>query len=89
MTCEPSRWFCPPAGFSEGPPEPGTHGGTRTRSQVAIVAGGHPDAVLLARSLNDRPQIEATEWAATVAGLLSIDRSALSSAAGSSLLPNT
>src|SRR5204863_230648 len=53
--CAPQRWFCPPAGFSEGPPEPGTHGGVRTRSQVAIVAGGHPDAVALATVLNSTP----------------------------------
>ena len=85
--CEPGRWFCPPAGFMTGPPEPGTHGGVRTRSQVAIVAGGHPDAIALAKALSGRPQIEAAEWAPTLAGLLSIDRSALSSTAGSSLLP--
>jgi hypothetical protein len=87
--CAPGRWFCPPAGFSDGPAEPGTHGGVRTRSQVAIVGGGHSDAIALARMLNERSQIEATEWAATLAGLLSIDRSALSSAAGSSLVPTT
>ncbi|MEY2421362.1 MAG: hypothetical protein QOI95_1429 [Acidimicrobiaceae bacterium] len=87
--CEPGRWFCPPAGFSDGPPDRGTHGGVRTRSQVAIVAGGHPDAGLLARSLNERGQIDATEWAPTIGALLNIDRSALSNAVGSSLLPNT
>jgi hypothetical protein len=68
--CSPGHWFCPPAGFSDGPPEPGTHGGVRTRNQVAVVAGGHPDAVALARSLNARSQIDATEWAGIVVGLL-------------------
>jgi arylsulfatase A-like enzyme len=87
--CEAGRWFCPPAGFSDGPPDLGTHGGIRTRSQVAIVAGGHPDAIALARTLNDRPQIEAAEWAPTVAGLLTIDRNLLSSAAASTPEPNT
>jgi hypothetical protein len=87
--CEPGRWFCPPAGFSDGPPEPGTHGGVRTRAQVAIVAGGHPDAIALARTLNDRTQIAATEWAPTLAGLLSIDRNLLSSATASAPNPNT
>lgn len=68
--CAPGHWFCPPGGFSDGPPEPGTHGGIRTRNQVAIVAGGHPDAVALARSLNARTQIDATEWAGIVTGLV-------------------
>ncbi|MEY2434668.1 MAG: hypothetical protein QOC92_4393 [Acidimicrobiaceae bacterium] len=87
--CEPGRWFCPPAGFFDGPPEPGTHGGVRTRAQVAVVAGGHPDAIALARMLNDRAQIDATAWAPTLAELLSIDRSALSSSIGSALDPNS
>ena len=82
------RWFCPGLRVLRGPAEPGT-AAFGTRSQVAIVAGGHPDAIALARTLNARPQIEATEWAPTLAGLLSIDRSALSNARGSSLVPNT
>jgi Type I phosphodiesterase / nucleotide pyrophosphatase len=86
---EPGFAFRPPAPFRQEVPDLGGHGGIRTRSQVAIAAGGHPDAFALARALDARPQVEATEWAATVASLLSIDRSALSSAAGSSLLPNT
>ena len=86
--CAPQRWFCPPAGFADGPPEPGTHGGVRTRNQVAIVAGGHPDALALAAVLNATPQIDATCWAPTLLDVLSIDRNALNSAAGSSLLPN-
>src|SRR5439155_5211626 len=66
----PRRWFIPPAGFSTGPPDRGTHGGIRTRNQVAIVAGGHPEAIALARTIGARPQVEATEWAAHVTGLL-------------------
>jgi hypothetical protein len=80
---EPRHCFRPPAAFRQEPPDRGAHGGIRTRSQVAIVAGGHAAAITL------RSQIEATEWAPTLAGLLNIDRSALSSAAGSSLVPNT
>ena len=50
----------------------GTHGGERTRSQVAVAAGGHPDAGELARSLNGRDHIDATEWAPAMARLLEI-----------------
>jgi hypothetical protein len=87
--CEPLRWFCPPAGFMDRPPDLGTHGGPRTRAQVAIAAGGHPDAIALAAALNSRDQIDATAWAPTIASLLSIERNEFSSAIGSSLLPNT
>ena len=38
--CVPGRTF----GFRELPTEPGTHGGPRTRTQVAVVTGGHPAA---------------------------------------------
>ena len=72
VSCAPRRWFTPPAGFLTGPADRGTHGGERTRSQVAIVAGGDPHAVQLARSLRDRGQIDATEWAPMIAGLLEI-----------------
>ena len=64
--CAPRRWFCPPAGFLSGPADRGTHGGVRTRSQVAVVAGGSQEARLLARSLNDRRQVEATEWCESI-----------------------
>jgi hypothetical protein len=81
--CAPRGWFCPPAGFLSGPADRGTHGGVRTRSQVAVVAGGAAAAIAL------RPQIEATEWAPTVAELLNIERSRLSNGMGSSLVPKT
>jgi arylsulfatase A-like enzyme len=80
---EPRRWFTPPAGFLDGPPDRGTHGGPRTRNQVAIVAGGAPRRPALP------DQVDAGAWAATVLSVLNIDRSALHSSAGSSLLPNT
>ena len=68
--CAPGHWFCPPEGFSDGPPDRGAHGGVRTRNQVAIVAGGHPAATELGRSLNGWPRIFATKWAPTVVRLL-------------------
>ena len=72
VACAARRWFNAPAGFMSGPPDRGTHGGERTRSQVAVAAGGHPHAGELARSLNDRGQIDAAEWAPTIARLLEI-----------------
>jgi len=70
----PRRWFTPPAGFSTGPPDRGTHGGIRTRNQVAVVAGGHPDAIALARAVDARPQIDAAEWAGHLTALLGVSR---------------
>jgi hypothetical protein len=72
VACAPRRWFNAPAGFMSGPADRGTHGGERTRSQVAVTAGGHPHADELARSLNDRGQIDAAEWAPAIARLLEI-----------------
>jgi hypothetical protein len=71
----PQRWFTPPDGFITGPPDRGTHGGIRTRNQVAIVAGGHPDAVSMARAIDRRHRVDATEWAGIVTGLLGISPS--------------
>jgi hypothetical protein len=71
--CEPRRWFCPPEGFGSDPPDRGAHGGERTRSQVAIVGGGHPKAAALAHSLKGRTHVDATDWAPIVAGLLDLD----------------
>ena len=72
VSCAPRRWFNPPAGFSDGPADRGTHGGERTRSQVAIVAGGHPRALALARTLNDRAQIDAADWAPAITSILGL-----------------
>jgi hypothetical protein len=68
--CAPRRWFCPPAGFLTGPPDRGTHGGIRTRSQVAIAAGGHPGAVSLAAWLHRRSEIAAAEWRENIMRIL-------------------
>ena len=68
---EPRYCFRPPAPFRQEPADRGAHGGVRTRNQVAIVGGGHPEAAILARSLNARSQIDATEWAGIVVGLVS------------------
>jgi len=69
--CAPRRWFAPPKGFLTGPADRGAHGGERTRSQVAIVGGGHPSAAALAHSLKGRTHVEATDWARIVVGLVS------------------
>ena len=50
----------------------GTHGGPRTRAQVAVVAGGHPAVEPLARALRDTP-IAAADWAPTIAALLDVE----------------
>ena len=87
--CEPKRWFSAPGGVLERPrrsPEPTA---ARAAPQVAIVTGGHRDAHALARSLNGRAQIEATEWAPTIAGLLKHRPQRVSSGTGSSPVPNT
>ena len=75
VACRPRRWFNAPAGFMSGPADRGTHGSERTRNQVAIVAGGHPSATALARRLNERGTIEATEWAPAVARALEVQLS--------------
>jgi len=72
VACTPRRWFSPPAGFMSGPADRGTHGGERTRAQVAVVAGGHPGASALARTLNERGSIDATEWAPAMAQALGV-----------------
>jgi arylsulfatase A-like enzyme len=65
--CVPGRTF----GFAEMATEPGTHGGPRTRTQVAVVTGGHPLAAPLARAATARP-VSATDWAPTIAALLDL-----------------
>jgi arylsulfatase A-like enzyme len=74
----PGRTF----GFTELPTEPGTHGSPRTRSQVAVVTGGHPAAARLARAAAARP-VSAVDWAPTIATLLDLE---LPHASGRSLL---
>ena len=37
-----------------------------------VQRGGHPDTLALGRALNDRGQIDATEWAPTLARLLEV-----------------
>ncbi|MEY2455606.1 MAG: hypothetical protein QOK06_700, partial [Acidimicrobiaceae bacterium] len=55
-----------------GGPEPGQHGGSTTRAQVAVAAGGHPAAREIAASIGSRPP-EAADWALTIAALLDLD----------------
>jgi hypothetical protein len=69
-------------GFEELGIELGTHGGPRTRSQVAVVTGGHPAAGRLAHALAER-RVAAADWAPTVAALLDLE---LPGATGRSLL---
>jgi arylsulfatase A-like enzyme len=75
---EPGRAF----GFTGDPTRLGTHGGPRTRGQVAVVAGGHPVVEHLARAVTEAP-VEAADWAPTIATLLDVP---LPSAAGRALL---
>jgi arylsulfatase A-like enzyme len=69
---EPHRWFALPPGFDLGGPEPGQHGGSTTRAQVAVAAGGHPAAREIAASIGSRSP-EAADWALTIAALLDLD----------------
>jgi hypothetical protein len=64
----PGRTF----GFVELATEPGTHGSPRTRTQVAVVTGGHPAAGRLAGAAAAR-SVSATDWAPTIAALLDLD----------------
>ena len=74
----PGRAF----GFAEMGTERGTHGGPRTRAQVAVVTGGHRSVEPLVRAVANQ-RISATDWAPTIATLLGVD---LPPAAGRSLL---
>jgi hypothetical protein len=62
--------------------ERGTHGGPRTRTQVAVVTGGHPLVPRLAATTAAR-RVTAADWAPTVAALLDLE---LPRATGHSLL---
>jgi hypothetical protein len=79
VAAEPGRWFAPAGTEVE---LKGVHGGLATRTQVAVVAGGHPAVSRLASSLARRVP-EAPDWAVTVAELLDVD---LPTATGRSLL---
>jgi arylsulfatase A-like enzyme len=75
------RVFAVPSGFQAGVPR-GHHGGAATRDQVVAVAGGHPRAAALCRSvagLNPPAQ----DWAPTIADLLGLE---MPTASGRSLL---
>ena len=79
VSAEPGRWFAPAAAEVE---LKGVHGGLATRTQVAIVAGGHAAVPRLAAGLARRVP-EAPDWAVTIAELLDLD---LPTATGRSLL---
>jgi hypothetical protein len=64
----PGRAF----GFEEMGTELGTHGGPRTRTQVAVVTGGHPLVAPVAAAVAAR-RVNAADWAPTVAALLDLD----------------
>ncbi len=64
---EPGRVF----GFAEMPTELGTHGGPRTRTQVAVVTGGHPLVEPLAGAVATT-RVGAADWAPTIATLLGV-----------------
>jgi len=65
--CVPGRTF----GFTELPTEPGTHGSPRTRTQVAVVTGGHAAVEPLARAAAGRT-VGGADWAPTIATLLDL-----------------
>jgi arylsulfatase A-like enzyme len=69
-------------GFEGAPTRAGTHGGPRTRAQVAAVTGGHSAVGTLARAVEAGP-VHAADWAPTIAELLGLE---LRTATGRSLL---
>jgi arylsulfatase A-like enzyme len=71
VDARPGRWFALPPGF-DTPAEPGHHGGSATRAQVAVVGGGHPAAGALAAAARARGEVAAADWAPTVAALLGV-----------------
>ncbi len=75
---EPGRAF----GYFGTPTRLGSHGGPRTRAQVAVVTGGHPAVVGLSRAVSVGP-LEAADWAPTIAALLDLE---LPTATGRSLV---
>src|SRR5262249_23657543 len=69
-------------GFAGTPTRLGTHGGPRTCTQVAVVAGGHPPVEPPAPALSTE-RVRAADWAPTIAALLDLR---FPSATGRSLL---
>ena len=80
---DPGRWFALPPFMDQSWREPGHHGGSTTRTQVAIVAGGHPAAARLRDAAAAKRVVEATAWAPTAAALLGVP---LPDATGAALL---
>jgi Type I phosphodiesterase / nucleotide pyrophosphatase len=68
VSAERGHWFAP-AGTKL--PLKGLHGGLGTRSQVAVVAGGHPAVEPIAATLHRRTP-NAEDWAVTFADLLGV-----------------
>lgn len=89
LTAVPGGWVVwPAAGGWYGPEEfagfmEGMHGSPRTQPQVAVVAGGHPQARRLVAALRDGPRPDARDWAPTLAALLGVE---MPTATGRSLL---
>ena len=79
VSAETGRWFAPAGTVL---PFKGMHGGLNTRTQVAIVAGGHPAVGGIAAGLARR-RPDAEDWAVTLAELLEVE---LAAATGRSLL---
>lgn len=71
VDAEPGRWFALPPGF-EVDPEPGHHGGSATRAQVAVIGGGHPASTAVGAGARARGEVGAADWAPTVAALLGL-----------------
>lgn len=63
--CERGRYF----GAFESPLLKGVHGGIHTRTQLALVSGGHPARRRLTAMVNAGP-VPAEAWAGAIAGVL-------------------
>lgn len=63
--CEPGRFFGP----FDSPVFRGVHGNEATRTQLAMVTGGHPSKHRAAEVVNTGP-VQATAWATTIKRLL-------------------
>jgi hypothetical protein len=88
LTVEGGWIVWPTAGGWYGPTEldgivADVHGSPRTQAQVAVVAGGHPQAERLAAAISDGDRPNAKDWAPTIAALLGVP---MPSASGRSLV---